>query len=99
MNKIYKEQKCTRLRAVLPALLQIPLFITASMTLRTMSGWGDWLHIGLAVPTEPLLHSEGFGSLIDLTQPDPSFMLPVMLGLLNVANVEVSYYFFRIRAE
>lgn len=90
MNQIYKEQKCTRLRATLPPLLQIPLFITASITLRAMSGWGDWFHIGLTVPVEPLLHSEGFGSIVDLTQADPSFILPVMLGLLNVTNVEVS---------
>lgn len=90
MNKIYKEHKGTLFRGVLPAFLQIPLFITASMTLRAMSGWGSWFQID-AVPLEPLLQSEGFGALVDLTQPDPSFMLPVMLGLLNVANVEVSH--------
>lgn len=60
------------------------------MTLRAMSGWGGWLDFGLTVPVEPLLHSEGFGSIVDLTQPDPSFILPVMLGLLNVTNTEVS---------
>jgi len=90
MNQIYKEQRCTRLRAFFPALLQIPLFITASVTLRAMSGWSDWFHIGITVPVEPLLYNEGFGSIVDLTQPDPSFILPVMLGLLNVMNVEVS---------
>jgi membrane protein insertase Oxa1/YidC/SpoIIIJ len=99
MNQIYKEQKCTRLRAVFPTLLQVPLFITASMTLRAMSGCKNWFDIGLAIPVEPLLHSEGIGSIIDLTQPDPSFMLPVMLGLLNVANVEVSHVVFFIRTE
>jgi membrane protein insertase Oxa1/YidC/SpoIIIJ len=94
MNSVYKDHKCTRLRAIFPALLQVPLFITASMTLRAMSGWGDWLQIGLTVPVEPLLQNEGFGSIIDLTQPDSSFVLPVMLGLLSVTNIEVSLSHF-----
>src|SRR5436190_22706614 len=90
MKIIYKRMGCTRIRILLPALVQIPLFILVSLALRSMSGWVGWVDIGLTVPMEPLLQTEGFGAIKDLTQPDGSFVLPVMIGLINVTNLEVS---------
>ena len=46
--------------------------------------------MGLTVPIEPLLQFEGFGAIKNLTQPDGTYILPVMIGLLNITNLEVS---------
>lgn len=35
------------------------------------------------------LSVEGFGWIVDLTQADPFFILPVAMGLINLAIVEV----------
>lgn len=56
-----------------------------------MSGWGGWFGLGLTVPMEPLLQTEGFGVIRDLTQPDGSFVLPVLIGLMSVTNIEVTF--------
>ena len=70
-------------------LVQIPLFILVSLALRSMSGWVGWVDVGLTVPIEPLLQVEGFGAIKNLTQPDGTYILPVMIGLLNITNLEV----------
>jgi hypothetical protein len=56
-----------------------------------MTGWPGWFDIGMGAPIEPLLHTEGFGPIKDLTQPDGTFVLPVLVGLLNVVNVQVCH--------
>ena len=89
MKIIYERHGCTRLRILFPALVQIPLFLLVSLALRSMSGWVGWVDVGLTVPIEPLLQVEGFGAIKNLTQPDGTYILPVMIGLLNVTNLEV----------
>lgn len=89
MKVIYKRHGATRWRIIGPALVQIPLFLLVSLALRSMSGWVGWVDVGMTVPIEPLLHFEGFGVISDLTQPDGSYVLPVMIGLLNLTNLEV----------
>ena len=89
MKSIYKRHGCTPFRIISPTIVQIPLFILVSLALRSMSGWTSWSAIGMAVPIEPLLLSEGFGTIQNLAQPDGSFILPVMIGLLSITNIEV----------
>jgi mitochondrial inner membrane protein COX18 len=81
---------------MLPTLIQIPLFILVSLTLRSMSGWGEWFDFGLMVPMDSLLQTEGFGGIKDLTKPDGSFVLPVLIGLMNVTNIEVTPTMIRL---
>lgn len=90
MNIIYGRHGCTKLRILLPAMIQIPLFIVVSIALRSMCGWGAWFDIGLGVPMDPLLQNEGFGTIKNLVQTDGSFTLPVMIGLLSITNLEAS---------
>ena len=89
MKIIYERHGCTRPRILFPALAQIPLFLLVSLALRSMSGWVGWVDVGLTVPIEPLLQVEGFGAIRNLTHPDGTYILPVMIGLLNVTNLEV----------
>jgi inner membrane protein COX18 len=89
MKVIYKRHGATRLRIILPSVIQIPLFILVSMALRAMCGWTGWFDVGMTAPMESLLHTEGFGAIQDLTRPDGSFVLPVLIGLLSITNIEV----------
>src|SRR5271155_3544169 len=91
MKKIYKRHGSSNLRIFLPTIVQIPLFIMVSLALRSMTGWPGWFDIGMGAPIEPLLHTEGLGPIKDLTQPDGTFVLPVLVGLLNVVNVQVCH--------
>ena len=91
MRKVYKRHGASNLRIFLPTIVQIPLFIAASLALRSMTGWPGWFDIGLGVPVEPLLHTEGFVPINDLTRPDVTYVLPVLVGLFNIANVQVYY--------
>jgi membrane protein insertase Oxa1/YidC/SpoIIIJ len=89
MKKIYKRHRSSNFRIFLPTIVQIPMFIMVSLALRSMTGWPGWFDIGMGVPVEPLLHTEGLGPIKDLTRPDGTFVLPVLVGLLNVINVQV----------
>jgi membrane protein insertase Oxa1/YidC/SpoIIIJ len=91
MNTIYNRHACTKFRILLPTIVQIPLFICVSLALRSMSGWTGWFNAGMTVPPEPLLQSEGFGAIQNLTQPDGTFILPVLIGLLSITNVEAGH--------
>ena len=89
MKIIYKRHGCTRLRILLPALVQIPLFLLVSLALRSMSGWGGWVDVGLTVPMEPYYRLKDLEQYENLTQPDGSYVLPVLIGLMSVTNIEV----------
>src|SRR5271155_3866898 len=91
MKKIYKRHGSSNLRIFLPTIVQIPLFIMVSLALRSMTGWPGWFDIGMGAPIEPLLHTEGLGPIKDLTQPGGTFVLPVLVGLLNVVNLQVCH--------
>lgn len=91
MRKIYKRHGASNIRIFLPTLVQIPLFIIVSVALRSMTGWPGWFGVGAGIPVEPLLHIEGLSAIRDLTLPDPTFMLPVLVGLLNITNIQVCH--------
>ena len=59
-----------------------------------MSGWTGWFEIGMNVPTEHLFYTEGFGAIQNLTLPDGSYILPVIIGLMSITNVEVTPFFW-----
>jgi membrane protein insertase Oxa1/YidC/SpoIIIJ len=90
MKVIYERHGATKLRIILPSVVQIPLFILVSLALRAMSGWTGWYDVGMTAPMEPLLRAEGFGAIQDLTRPDGSYVLPVLIGLMGITNVEVT---------
>ena len=90
MKLVYERHGCTKLRIILPTLTQIPLFVLVSLSLRAMSGWSGWFDVGMWASLEPLFRIEGFGAIQDLTQPDASFILPVMIGLIGITNIEAS---------
>lgn len=73
---------------VLP-LTQVPLWVTMSMTFRNLTGWRTELIPGSSKVIDQTLSLEGIPSLIpDLTVPDPYHVMPLLLGLLALSNVE-----------
>jgi len=88
MSISHKRHGCSKFRIMLPIFIQIPLFIFVSLALRSMCGWAGWFDLGMSVPLEPLLQTEGFGAIQNLTVPDGTFVFPVLGGLLGIANLE-----------
>ncbi|KAM5540458.1 hypothetical protein V8D89_005916 [Ganoderma adspersum] len=69
------------LTILLPAASQLPLFVGTSMVLTHAS----------AAPT--VLDSEAFATLTSLAHSDATATLPILLGIITLANVESSRWF------
>ncbi|KAF5390705.1 hypothetical protein D9757_002707 [Collybiopsis confluens] len=67
--------------ALIPIVPQVPLFVAMTMMFARLA----------ADPTCPF-DSESFLTLTTLNHPDPTFTLPVILGLVTMANVESSQW-------
>ncbi|ODV95046.1 hypothetical protein PACTADRAFT_3928 [Pachysolen tannophilus NRRL Y-2460] len=90
-KKIFKENKCQIWKNFTLPLLQIPLWISLSLTFRNLTGWrADVLGYNVK-PIDPTLSTEGFQWITDLTLPDPYNLLPFLLGLMALSNVEYNY--------
>ncbi|KAI0081728.1 hypothetical protein K474DRAFT_1586995 [Panus rudis PR-1116 ss-1] len=66
---------------VIPVVSQLPLFVGFSMLLSRMSQY----------PT--VFDSESFLTLTSLSHSDPTVTLPIVLGIVTLANVETSRWF------
>ena len=66
---------------VLPVVTQLPLFVGTTMVLSHAS----------SAPT--VLDSEAFFTLTSLAHADSTLTLPIMLGLITLANVESARWF------
>jgi membrane protein insertase Oxa1/YidC/SpoIIIJ len=68
----------TRTALLLP-LVQAPIFVMMSLGVRSMSQSHSYG-----------LNEGGFGWLLDLTQPDPTLITPLVLGFTHLLNFHVS---------
>ncbi|KAK1236476.1 hypothetical protein PQX77_000253 [Marasmius sp. AFHP31] len=66
-----------------PALAQLPVFVVMTVMFARLS----------VDPTSPF-DSESFLTLTTLNHPDPTMTLPVVLGLLSMANVDAASWVF-----
>ncbi|KAJ3814201.1 60Kd inner membrane protein-domain-containing protein [Lentinula aff. lateritia] len=81
-KELVKLHKCRPLTtALMPVMAQAPLFIVLTMVFARLA----------ADPTSPF-DSESFLTLSTLNHPDPTFTMPVVVGLLTMANVESSHW-------
>lgn len=86
-RKIFKENGCQSWKFMLLPAVQIPLWVSISYMLRTLTGWST---LGTR-PIDPTLTTEGLGYLTDLAVSDPYFVLPVILGIFALANAEWNF--------
>ncbi|KAI9363979.1 60Kd inner membrane protein-domain-containing protein [Zopfochytrium polystomum] len=96
VRQLYSQHRCHPLQTFLLPWVQIPLFVTISLALRSMVAFPLPSLFGL-IPagTDPLVPLPGLSEggvlwFVNLTQPDPTVLLPIMVGALNWANVEVN---------
>jgi len=81
-NQLMRDHKCTALPTiVLPVLTQLPLFIG-----------GTLFFSHLAAKRVPI-DAESFLTLTSLAKPDSSGTLPIIYGLISLANVESARWF------
>ncbi|THH32934.1 hypothetical protein EUX98_g1273 [Antrodiella citrinella] len=71
---------------IVPAVSQLPLFVGFSMMLSNVS----------RAPT--VFDSESFLTLASLAHADPTVTLPIVIGLLSLANAESSHWFISAEA-
>ncbi|CAK7903345.1 cytochrome c oxidase assembly protein Cox18p, mitochondrial [[Candida] anglica] len=74
---------------ILPAF-QIPLWVCMSLTMRNLSGWSTWDSTS-NTPLDPLLREEGLLWFTDLTHFDSLHIIPVVLGVISLCNVEWTF--------
>jgi inner membrane protein COX18 len=83
-KELFREHGCQMWKNFTLPVVQIPLWIAMSATIRDLTGWND---IGSS-PMDSSLTTEGFLWVTDLTTSDPISILPIVLGTLALTNVE-----------
>jgi len=86
------KRNCAASKIYLPLLLQIPLWITATVSIRNLSTGYAATRAALPMADQRLaeLSSQGFGWVPDLTLPDSTWILPVTIGFLFLLNNELA---------
>lgn len=74
---------------ILPAF-QIPLWVVMSLTMRDLSGWSSWNSLSNK-PLDPSLYTEGLWWFYDLTVADNLHVLPLLIGITALCNVEWTF--------
>lgn len=82
---LFKKFKCQSWKSiVILPMIQIPLWATMSLVIRSMCGWQAMP----GIPKESAFIHESFLWLPNLTEADPYGILPVCIGVFALANVE-----------
>ncbi len=90
MRDIYSGFKCHPRNSIILPFFQIPFFIIATGGVRIVLG-SPFLLIGRSEPYGGMI-SEGMLWFEDLTLPDPTFIGPLILGLMHLINAEIGGY-------
>jgi membrane protein insertase Oxa1/YidC/SpoIIIJ len=91
VKSIYAHHGCSRWKLLLLPWVQMPLFISMSLTLRHMAAYPlPWYGQTAELPVAGLSEG-GLAWFMDLTAVDPTMIVPVMIGAGNLINVEVGY--------
>ncbi|KAG2231991.1 ribosomal L38e protein family-domain-containing protein [Thamnidium elegans] len=90
VNAIYAHHGCQRWKLLALPWVQIPLFVSMSLTLRHMTAYPLPWYGQTAELTVPGLSEGGLAWFIDLTAVDPTMVIPVLIGAGNLLNVELN---------
>lgn len=89
-DKLVVRENCHPFKMFVVLWTQIPLWVCQSMAIRNMLNMLPDPNSIDAQTTYTLLMVGGFGWMPDLTAADSTFILPIMFGILNLANIELS---------
>ncbi|XP_071808513.1 cytochrome c oxidase assembly protein COX18, mitochondrial-like [Asterias amurensis] len=88
-KELFVRDNCHPAKGSILLLVQLPLWVCLSLSLRNMTGtFGGAVYLDPA-SVVPGLSTEGALWLTDLTLTDPYYILPVLVGLLNLCNIEL----------
>ena len=85
---LFREEGCSPYKLYLLPWVQIPLWVTLSFALRNMTGYFPTCASHCA-DTAQSMSVEGLLWFQDLTAADPYYVLPVLVALTNLMNIEV----------
>ena len=103
INKLLYQEGCHPAKMFLLPWVQIPLWILISLSLRDISGifpgyeglcvsaFTLQCYDHISAPPVTSLATEGVLWFTDLSKPDPYGILPVLLAITNLVNIEVSF--------
>ncbi|KAJ1643746.1 hypothetical protein IWQ61_010493, partial [Dispira simplex] len=93
VQELYHRHDCTPLFRFLLPWVQIPLFITTSLAVRRLCGLPiPFYKNSLLSMTSSVAELSHGGTLwfMDLVQPDPTFVLPVLIGAVHLGNIQLT---------
>ena len=87
-RQLYSQEGCHPYKMAVLPWVQLPLWIALSLALRNMTGYFP----GLTPPpgAAESFAVEGILWFQDLTLPDPYSVLPIVLAITNLLNIEVN---------
>jgi YidC/Oxa1 family membrane protein insertase len=88
MMRLYQDRKVNPLGGCLPILVQMPIFIGIFYVIREFGGYtvGD----RTVPPTEPSFHDGGILWFQNLSQADPTYLLPIISAVTMLAATEIT---------
>ncbi|KAJ1970261.1 hypothetical protein IWQ62_000090 [Dispira parvispora] len=92
VQELYHKHDCTPLFRFLLPWVQIPLFVTTSLAVRRLCGLPiPFYKDSLLSMTSSVTELSHGGTLwfTDLVQPDPTFVLPVLIGAVHLTNIQL----------
>lgn len=86
---LHRRHGVSTISLLAPLALKLPIWLTFSLALRSMSGTPIPAFFGSAGLEQGFL-TGGIAWIYDLTAPDSALLLPVLFGMLNLINIEVN---------
>ncbi|KAF9180018.1 Cytochrome c oxidase assembly protein cox18, mitochondrial [Haplosporangium sp. Z 767] len=90
VKELYSANRCNPRVSFLLPWVQIPLFITMSLTIRGMAGYPLPFLGDSSLPAEPGFADGGTLWFTDLAASDPTWIMPIAIGATNLLNVELN---------
>ncbi|KAI1319932.1 Cytochrome c oxidase assembly protein cox18, mitochondrial [Mortierella claussenii] len=90
VKELYSAHRCNPRVSFLLPWVQIPLFITMSLTIRGMAGYPLPFLGESSLPLEPGFAEGGTLWFTDLSASDPTWIMPIAIGAVNLLNVELN---------
>ncbi|KAI9239141.1 MAG: 60Kd inner membrane protein-domain-containing protein [Podila humilis] len=90
VKELYSANRCNPRVSFLLPWVQIPLFITMSLTIRGMAGYPLPFLGESSLPMEPGFAEGGTLWFTDLAASDPTWIMPIAIGATNLLNVELN---------
>lgn len=88
-RELYVRDNCHPAKGSILLLVQLPMWIFLSLSLRNMTGaFSERMYVDPS-SIVPELTTGGTLWFASLAAPDPTMILPVMVGVLNLANIEM----------